>query len=226
MKPRRLGWGKKVAAEPEHYEFHHQDETHADTNPHLCRMYHRIGQQPTLPAAGTNRRVTIFGSVDLGGRGRVEVICAGQDSAHFLLYLAALEDRHAATGREIYLTLDHASCHTSVMSRAALAERESWLHIIWLPKYSPNLNHKEREWRYLKRDTCSHLARSLREFVDTIRTGLERLGGTRQDIVDHVPQWFIDGHRRPPTGRPRGRPVGAKDSSPRAPRRKNLPANT
>lgn len=144
MKPRWPRWGKKVAAEPECYEFHHQDETHADTNPHLCRMDHRIGQQPTLPAAGTNRRVTIFGSADLLGRGRVEVVCAGQDSAHFLLSLAALDGRHEATGREIYLALDHASCHTSAVSRAALAERESWLHVLWFPKYSPNLNHKEQ----------------------------------------------------------------------------------
>jgi transposase len=215
-----------VAAAPERYELHHQDETHLDTNPHLCRMYHRIGQQPTLPAAGTNRRVTTFGSVELLGRGRVEVVCAGQDSACFLLYLAALDARHLATGREIYLALDHASCHTSAVSTEALAERESWLHLIWFPKYSPNLNRKEREWRYLKRDACSHLARTLREFVDTVRSGLERLGGTRQDISDQVPQWFIDGHRHAPTGRPPGRPVGAKDSYQRAPRRKNLPANT
>ena len=215
-----------MAADPQQYELHHQDETHLDTNPHLCRMYHRIGQQPTLPAAGTNRRVTIFGSVELLGRGRVEVACAGQDSACFLLYLAALDSRHAATGREIYLTLDHASCHTSAVSRVALAERKDWLHVLWFPKYSPNLNRKEREWRYLKRDTCSHLARSLREFVDTILTGLKRLGGVRQDILDRVPQWFIDGHRRAPTGRPPGRPTGAKDSSKRAPRRRNVPANT
>jgi hypothetical protein len=215
-----------VAAEPGRYELHHQDETHLDTNPHLCRMYHRIGQQPTLPAAGTNRRITTFGSVELLGRGRVEVVCAEQDSACFLRYLAALDARHAATGREIYLALDHASCHTSKVSTTALAERGTWLHVIWFPTYSPNLNRKEREWRYLKRDACSHLARTLREFVDTILVELERLGGSRQDIVDQVPQWFIDGHRHAPTGRPRGRPIGAKDSYKRAPRCKNLPANT
>src|SRR5437763_891152 len=114
-----------MAAEPERYELHHQDETHLDTNPHLCRMDHRIGRQPTLPAAGTNRRITTFGSVELSGRGRVEVVCAGQDSACFLRYLAALDARHAATGREIYLALDHASCHTSTVSTTALTEREA-----------------------------------------------------------------------------------------------------
>ena len=54
-------------------------------------------------------------------------------------------------------------------SQAALAERAAWLQVIWLSRYSPHLNPKEREWRFLKRDHRSHLARSLRDFVDEIR---------------------------------------------------------
>jgi hypothetical protein len=215
-----------VAAEPERYELHHQDETHVETNPYLSRVWHRRGQQPTVPAAGTNRRVTVFGSVEVTGRGRVEVVCAGQDSACFLRYLVALDGRHRATGREVFLVLDNGPAHRSKVSQAALAARAAWLHVIWLARYSPKLNRKEREWRYLKRDTRSHLARTLRAFVDEIVAGLRRLGGQRQDIVDEVPQWFLDGHRRPPTGRKPGRPVGSMDSYQRVVRRRNLPAPT
>ena len=215
-----------MAAEPERYEFHHEDETHLETNPCLGRIWHRIGVQPTVPAVGTNRRLTTFGSVEIFGRGRVEVLCATQDSAAFRLYLEALDARHAATGREIFLVLDNGPCHRSQASLAALAERAAWLHVIWLSRYSPELNRKEREWRYLKRDVRSHLARSLRAFADEILAGLRRLGGERLDIVDRVPDWFLAGHRRPPTGRPVGRPKGAKDSRPRSPRHPNLPAPT
>ncbi len=99
--------------------------------------------------------------------------------------------------------------------------------MIWLARYSPHLNPKEREWRYLKRDARSHLAGTLREFVDEILAGLTRLGGVRLDIEDRVAEWFIAGHRKAPTGRPPGRPKGAKDSRPRKPYdRKNLPAHT
>lgn len=85
----------------------------------------------------------------------------------------------------------------------------------------------EREWRYLKRDARGHLAPTLRAFIDGIVSGLDHLGGDRRDIIDEIPAWFLDGHRRPPTGRPPGRPKGAKDSHPRAPyRRQNLPALT
>jgi DDE superfamily endonuclease len=215
-----------VAADLDRYEFHHQDETHLETNPYLCRVWHRKGVQPTRPAAGTNRRVTTFGSVEVFGRGRVEVVCAGQDSACFQLYLEALDARHQATGREVYLALDNGPAHTSKASRAALAARSEWLHVVWLARYSPEFNQKEREWRLLKRDARGHLARTLREFVDGIVAGLARLGGERLDIVDRVPDWWLAGHRKPPTGRPRGRPKGAKDRTPRAPRRTNLPAPT
>ena len=144
-----------------------------------------------------------------------------------LRYLEVLERRHRETGREVILVLDNGPCHTSKVSCAALAERAEWLQVIWLARYSPHLNLKEREWRYLKRDARSHLADTSREFVDGILAGLTRLGGARLDIVDRVPGWFIAGHRKEPTGRPPGRPKGAKDSRPRKPyERKNLPAAT
>ena len=214
-----------MAADPDRYELHHQDETHVETNPYLSRVWHRRGQQPTIPAAGTNRRLTVFGSVEVFGRGRVEVLGAGQTSADFLAYLAALDTRHVAVEREVFLVLDNGPCHRSKLSDAALAARADWLHVIWLPKYCPHLNRKEREWRALKRDARGHLARTLRAFADGILAGLARLGGERLDIVDRVPDWFLAGHRKPPTGRPRGRPKGSKDSYERSyTRRQNLPA--
>lgn len=226
MPPSWLRWGKKVAANLDRYEFHHQDETHVETNPYLCRIWHRRGQQSTLPAAGTNRRVTVFGSVEVFGRGRVEVVQARQDSAGFLRYLEALEARHRATGRAIYLALDNGPAHTSTVSQAALAAHEGWLHVIWLARYSPALNDKEPEWKRLKRAVRGHLAKDLRVFVDEIVAGLRRLGGERVEVIDAVPDWFLQGHRREPTGRPPGRPKGAKDSYQRTRTRKNLPAPT
>jgi hypothetical protein len=215
-----------VAAHPALYELHYEDETHLDTNPYLARVWHRIGQQPTLPAAGTNRRLTVFGSVEAQGRGRVEVLQVRQDSAGFARYLAALDARHEATGRHIILVLDNGPCHASKATRAELAQRADWLEVIPLARYCPRLNPKEHEWRRLKRDHRGHLAPSLREFVDAVAAGLHALGGESGTIVDEVPQWWIDGHRKEPTGRPAGRPRGARDTRPRKRRSTNLPACT
>lgn len=212
-----------MGVEPDRYELHYQDETHVDTNPYLPRMWHRVGQQPTLPAAGTNRRLTIFGSVEALGRGRVEVLQARQDSAGFARYLAALEARHAATGRQMILVLDNGPCHVSKATQAALADRAKWLEVIPLARCSPQLNPKEQEWRILKRGHRGHLAASLREFVDAVAAGVQRLGGERCEIIDEVPQWWLDGHRKEPTGRPPGRSRGAKDRKPRARRAAFLP---
>jgi len=151
-------------------------------------VWHRRGVQPTIPAAGTNRRLTVCGSVEARGRGRVEVICPAQDSACFALYLAALDARHVATGKEVYLVLDNGPCHKSTVTKAALAARSTWLHVLWLAPYSPQLNPKEREWKRLKRDARSHLAPTLRAFVDEIAAGLRHLGGDRLDIVDRKRQ--------------------------------------
>jgi hypothetical protein len=215
-----------VAAHPERYELHYEDETHLDTNPSLSRIWHRIGEQPTMPAAGTNRRLTVFGSVEALGRSRIEVLQVRQDSAGFARYLTALEARHAATGRNIILVLDNGSCHISHATRRAQDECATWLEVIPLARSSPHLNPKEHDWRTFKRDHRGHLATSLREFVDEAAAGLARLGGAECAILDEVPQWWLDGHRKEPTGRSPGRPHGAKDSRPRKPRAKNLPAPT
>lgn len=215
-----------MATAPERYELHFEDETHLETNPHLGRVWHRVGAQPTVPAAGTNRRLTVFGSVEATGRGRIEVVGAGQDSAAFARYLAALDAWHARTGRAVILVLDNGSAHTSKASTAALAERAAWLEVLWLARYAPALNPKEREWGRLKRDHRAHLAADPRTFVDEAVAGLRGLGGERCEVRDEVPDWWLAGKRKPPTGRPPGRPPGAKDARPRTPRRKNIPAPT
>jgi transposase len=211
-----------VTANPEAYELHFEDETHLETNPKLGQCWHRVGTQPILPAAGTNRRVTVFGSVEVKGRGRVEVLEARADSAGFARYLAALDLRHEATGRNVILVLDNGSCHTSKVTRAALATRTAWLEVVYLSRYSPQLNPKEREWKKLKRDHRSHLATSLRAFVDELAAGLALLGGERCDIINEVPAWWIAGHRREP--KPRTRTSTGTPPTPNTV--ENLPAST
>lgn len=216
-----------MAADPTRYDVHFEDETHVETNPCLGRGWHRVGQQAIVPAAGTNRRLTIFGSVAAAGAGRIELVGARADSAGFARYLAALDTWHDAHQRQVMLVLDNGSCHTSKRTRQALAARTEWLEVIYLSRYSPQLNPKEREWRLLKRDHRSHLAPSNRAFVDVLLAGLRQLGGNDCEIIDEVPDWWLAGHRKEPTGRSASRSTGAADAPKRQPRSTiNLPAPT
>jgi DDE superfamily endonuclease/Homeodomain-like domain-containing protein len=217
--------GEKVTVYPERDELPVADETHRATTPDRGRVWHRIGQHPVLPAAGTNRRLTVFGRVAAAGRGRIERLGARADAAGCGRYLAARAAHHAATGREVVLVCDNGSCHTSTVSQLALADRADGLEVVPLARSSPALNPKEREWRTLQRDHRRHLAPTLRDVVPELVAGRGRVGGERGAIVDAVPDGGIAGHRTTPTGRPPGRPHGAKDSSPRT-RRTNLPAPT
>lgn len=122
------------------------------------------------------------------------------------------------------LVVDNGSCHTSTVTRQALAERAAWLEVVPLSRYRPDRNLKEREWRPLKRDHRSHLTPTLGAFVEVLIGGLRQLGGERFDIVAAVPDWWLAGHRKEPTGRPAGRPTGAMDSRPRQRRDAKLPA--
>ena len=70
--------------------------------------------------------------------------------------ILTLDVRHAQTGRELFLELDNGPAHVSQVTQAALAERQSWRHVIPLARYSPQLNRKEPEGKVLKRDHRSH----------------------------------------------------------------------
>jgi hypothetical protein len=122
----------------------------------------------------------------------------------------------------VILGMDTGSSHTSRLTQQALAERAAWLEGIFLSRDSPELNPKEREWRLLQ---CDH-RRTLRAFGEVRLEGRRGLGGARCEVGDHVPTWWLAGHRTAPTGRPAGRPVGATDSAPRTRRqpKTNLPA--
>ena len=214
-----------MAAQPERYELHFEDETHLDTNPYLSRVWHRIGTQPTLPAAGTNRRLTVFGSVEARGRGRIELLrCSKIRPGSPAIWRPWMPGTRRRDGRSSW-------CWTTVPAMSARPPRPPSRRGRLAGGHPPGplqpapQSQGARVAR-LKRDHRGHLASTLRQFVDAAAAGLAGLGGEECAIIDEVPQWWLDGHRKEPTGRPPGRPHGAKDRTPRARRAASLPART
>jgi transposase len=104
--------------------------------------------RPTIPAAGTNQKLCVYGSVNYR-TGQVHYMVHARKNAHcFKLFLEQLLSWHQ--DHTVVLVLDNASYHRTHEILDLLAEHEDHVHVFWLPKYSPELNLIEGLWGYLK----------------------------------------------------------------------------
>ena len=131
------------------------DEADIHLNPHIAYGWYLRGAPRKVPAAGTNKRRSLYGAVD-PRTGRLLVHTVRERSAEgFIEFLRCVLRAYA--GRHVTLVLDHGSVHTAGMVRAFLEERKKRLTVLWLPKYAPNLNLIERVWKYLKRSALANV---------------------------------------------------------------------
>jgi len=52
--------------------------------------------------------------------------------------------------RRVILMWDRLPAHRSRVVKAALAQHRSWLTVVWLPAYAPDLNPVEQLWAHLE----------------------------------------------------------------------------
>lgn len=145
-----------------------EDESEALTHPYLARMWARRGADLRIEAPGRSRKRAILGVRD-AIRSRLTVVTsATKNSADFIHLLEELDKTYApppgAVRPPVVFVLDNGPIHTSRASRKALAERP-WLQVEWLPKYAPELNEIERDWRHLK---THYLANQVVEGIDDL----------------------------------------------------------
>ncbi|TWA90681.1 DDE superfamily endonuclease [Azospirillum brasilense] len=137
------------------------DESEALTHPYLAHAWAKKGADLRVPAPGQAAKVALLGILDWARRDLVVHTSRTKRSSDFLVLLDILDQRYGPKpGREpqrpVVLVLDNGPIHTSKATRAALAAREHWLTIEWLPKYAPELNDIEEVWRDLKRHHLAH----------------------------------------------------------------------
>ncbi len=81
-----------------------------------------------------------------------------------------------AAHAQLLLVWDRLNIHLQTQMAAFLAVHTSWISVVWLPAYAPDLNPTEGVWSYLKRTTLVHLAaRSIDEVHRTVKHGLKRM---------------------------------------------------
>lgn len=89
-------------------------------------------------------------------------------------YAALLDAAHAQLGGPIVLVWDNLNTHRSAAMRALIATR-SWLTVIRLPAYAPELNPVEAVWSHLKRTLVNLATTTLDGLVRLIKTRLKKM---------------------------------------------------
>ena len=131
-----------------------QDESEALTHPYLAHVWAERGADVRVEAPGQSKKRAILGVRD-SVTGQLSIVTsATKRSTDFIRLLETLDAKYAPTAngiaRHVVLVLDNGPIHTSHASTRALAQRP-WFQVEWLPKYAPELNDIERDWRHLKR---------------------------------------------------------------------------
>jgi len=108
------------------------------------------GERAEVPAAGTNRKLCVYGALNY----RTGQVHPRKNGAQFNEFLRQLLE--AKRDRFLCLVLDNATYHTTKATLDLLPEHEAHVFVLWLPKYSPELNALEGLWGYLKKSALNN----------------------------------------------------------------------
>lgn len=101
-----------------------------------------------VPAAGKNQKLAVYGAINYR-TGQVHYMLHERKCARqFNDFLQQLFEEKRK--RKLVLVLDNAGYHVTRATLDLLAEHEDHVYVLWLPKYSPELNAIEGLWGYLK----------------------------------------------------------------------------
>jgi transposase len=146
-----------------------QDEADLALLPTITRTWMRRGQQLVLRAPGTNEKRSVSSAIDLAEGGLVWQTDMRRCADQFCTTLALGAERSTARGRLAVFLVDNAKSHrvgkTGIVRRGldALAGR---IVLVFLPRYSPDLQPAERLWRQWRPNvTHNHT----RETIETLQ---------------------------------------------------------
>jgi transposase len=123
-------------------------------HPTLTKVWTLKGTRPVVPAAGNNQRLCLYGAFNYKS-GHVHYMShPNKNSRRFAQFLSQLFLSNSE--RFMILVLDNASYHRTREILDILTEHEDHVFVVWLPKYSPELNLIEGLWGYLKKSALNN----------------------------------------------------------------------
>jgi hypothetical protein len=144
-----------------------EDETILRLFPVLRRAWSVRGEQAKVPISGRNAKQVLFGTINPCTGHRIVLSRPNMRQENFQDFLRLL--RQSYPGRQIWLLLDEASCHTAPRSQRLAAELN--IKLTWLPKQCPELNAMDQLWRGLKNSiSANHQFKDIKEHSAWART--------------------------------------------------------
>ena len=120
------------------------DECEVHLHPTLSKVWTMRGVRPIVPAAGVNRRLCCYGALNYRS-GQVHYMTHPKKNAQqFREFLRQLLE--ANSERRVVLVVDNASYHRTRAVLSLLEDHADHVFVIWLPRYSPELNLIEGLW--------------------------------------------------------------------------------
>jgi transposase len=136
------------------FELLYLDECEVHLHPTLTKVWTLKGTRPVVPAAGANQRLCVYGSFNYRTGHVHYMIHPKKNAKRFAQFLSQLLSIN--TKRFLILVLDNASYHRTREILDILTEHENHVFVVWLPKYSPELNLIEGLWGYLKKSALNN----------------------------------------------------------------------
>ena len=144
-----IGVFKKSATERDaRFDLLYLDECEVHLHPTLTKVWTLKGTRPLVPAAGKNHKLCLYGAFNYK-RGQVHYETSPKKNADcFAQFLRQLLSSNK--NRFLVLSLEDASYHRTSEILYLLTEHQDHVFVVWLPKYSRQLNMIKGLWGYLK----------------------------------------------------------------------------
>lgn len=153
------------------------DECEVHLHPTLTKVWTLRGVRPIVPAAGSNQRLCIYGAMNYRTGQSHYLVHPTKNAQQFGEFLRQLLE--ANSERRLVLVIDNASYHRTGRILQLLDDHADHVMVVWLPRYSPELNLIEGLWGYLKRSALNNY------FYGTIETLEAAIHGALAQLQQH-----------------------------------------
>lgn len=144
-----------------------QDESGVSLIPVMGRTWAPRGKTPIIRVTGKKGGICVTGAISPAGRMVFRIEKGTIDAEKHIEFLQQILNNHPH--RKVIVIEDRARPHTAKKTLDFVAKNKRRLALFFIPSYSPDLNPKEKDWRYLKQHKLkSHMATNKDQLISLV----------------------------------------------------------